>query len=170
MDFVRYTAKEDLTSVTELYGGRKVPLNHSFSVPHDLGDPDDEPFVRANAYRIHDVSKWKDLALKFVVSCWRDASLPLGENDEALRRCREFVARECLPVCRQVMERASRWDMDGDGLVENSAEAPDQTYDTWRMDGPSSYCNSLWLAALRGFVEMAKGEKDVENYEKILEK
>ena len=42
------------------------------SVPHDLGDPEDEPLENVNAYRIHDVSDWKDLNLKFVVSVCRD--------------------------------------------------------------------------------------------------
>lgn len=28
---------------------------------------EDEPFVRINAYQIHDISFWKDLNLKFVL-------------------------------------------------------------------------------------------------------
>ena len=36
-------------------------------MPHDLGDPEDEPWVRVNSYNIHDVSHWRDLNLKLVL-------------------------------------------------------------------------------------------------------
>ena len=36
-------------------------------MPHDLGDPEDEPWVRVNSYNIHDVSEWRDLNLKLVL-------------------------------------------------------------------------------------------------------
>lgn len=41
-------------------------------MPHDLGDPEGEPFSDVNAYVIHDVSEWKDLNLKFILSINRD--------------------------------------------------------------------------------------------------
>ena len=40
------------------------------TVPHDLGDPCDEPWVRVNSYNIHDVSQWRDLNLKLVLQVW----------------------------------------------------------------------------------------------------
>ena len=46
------------------------------TVPHDLGDPCDEPWVRVNSYNIHDVSQWRDLNLKLVLQVW-DFSLVL---------------------------------------------------------------------------------------------
>lgn len=33
---------------------------------------DEEPFKLINSYPIHDVSDWKDLNPKYVVSCYRD--------------------------------------------------------------------------------------------------
>ena len=33
-------------------------------VPHDLGNPADEPWIITNAYVMHDTGKWKDLNLK----------------------------------------------------------------------------------------------------------
>ena len=39
-------------------------------MPHDLGDPCDEPWVRVNSYNIHDVSEWRDLNLKLVLQVW----------------------------------------------------------------------------------------------------
>ena len=39
-------------------------------MPHDLGDPCDEPWVRVNSYNIHDVSQWRDLNLKLVLQVW----------------------------------------------------------------------------------------------------
>ena len=174
MDFVRFTAAGDGgATVKELYGGRRVGRSPEYSVPHDLGDPEDEPFVRVNAYRIHDVSQWKDLPLKFVLSSWRDTVLlSRPGQEEKVRKCAEFLSREAWPVCQQAMERALlRWDADGDGLIENSGR-PDQTYDTWRMDGPSAYCNSLWLAALRGHVELGRRidrGKDVEKFGAVMD-
>lgn len=39
------------------------------------------------------------------------------------------------PACRTVIEKALLWDQDDDGLIENS-RSPDQTFDSWLMDGP----------------------------------
>lgn len=37
--------------------------------------PDDEPWLRVNAYLIHDTADWKDLNLKFVLQVYRDFHL-----------------------------------------------------------------------------------------------
>lgn len=39
------------------------------------------------------------------------------------------------PACKVVIEKSLKWDTDNDGLIENS-KCPDQTFDTWLMDGP----------------------------------
>lgn len=39
------------------------------------------------------------------------------------------------PACKAIMERSMEYDQDNDGLIENS-KMPDQTYDSWVMDGP----------------------------------
>lgn len=62
--------------------------------------------------------------------------------------------RAMFPVCRTVIEKSMAWDQDGDGLIENS-RSPDQTFDTWTMDGPSAYCAGLWLSSLHCMSAMA---------------
>jgi non-lysosomal glucosylceramidase len=49
-------------------------------------------------------------------------------------------------TCKLVMNKTIEFDKDNDGLIENS-NAPDQTYDTWNMSGPSVYCGGLYLAS-----------------------
>ena len=39
------------------------------------------------------------------------------------------------PACKTIIEKTMEWDKDGDGLIENS-KCPDQTYDSWVMEGP----------------------------------
>lgn len=39
------------------------------------------------------------------------------------------------PACKTVIEKAMTWDKDGDGLIENN-RCPDQTFDSWHMEGP----------------------------------
>lgn len=42
-------------------------------IKHVLSPPtDDEPWLRVNAYLIHDTADWKDLNLKFVLQVYRD--------------------------------------------------------------------------------------------------
>lgn len=40
--------------------------------PGPLPSTDDEPWLRVNAYLIHDTADWKDLNLKFVLQVYRD--------------------------------------------------------------------------------------------------
>lgn len=55
-----------------LYDGKVMPRKVKNCVPHDLGDPDEEPFTLINCYNIHDVNDWKDLNTKFVLQVYRD--------------------------------------------------------------------------------------------------
>ncbi|CAH1646576.1 unnamed protein product [Spodoptera littoralis] len=63
-----------------LYDGKSVKFKIKESIPHDLGDPEDEPFANINAYNVHDVSDWKDLNLKFILQVIRDYRLLRGHN------------------------------------------------------------------------------------------
>ncbi|XP_069194516.1 non-lysosomal glucosylceramidase isoform X2 [Procambarus clarkii] len=143
-DMAQWTISADLTPRTHLFRGNKGVRKLANAVPHDAGDPEDEPFVRVNAYQIHDTSFWKDLNLKFVLQVFRDYSFFKDQD----------YITHMWPVCRAVMDRCFTYDRDGDGLIENEGEA-DQTYDSWIMHGPSAYCSSLWVAALAVMVEMA---------------
>ncbi|XP_031554727.1 non-lysosomal glucosylceramidase-like [Actinia tenebrosa] len=129
-----------MTMMNGHYCTRKVPG----CVPHDIGDPDEDPWDRVNAYHIHDTSKWKDLNLKFVLQVYRDY---VATHDV-------YYLQDMWPVTKTVMTKSMTYDRDGDGLIENSGLA-DQTYDAWPVSGPSAYCGGLWLAALRVMAEIA---------------
>lgn len=80
--------------------------------------------------------------------------------------------KDMYPVCQSVMEKTLEFDKDGDGLIENM-NAPDQTYDTWNMTGPSIYCGGLFLAGLHVMSVMASilnQPNDCIKYREILEK
>ena len=50
-DFCQFTSSQDNTVINELYGGKKMLRNRADSVPHDLGDPEEDPYLLVNAYR-----------------------------------------------------------------------------------------------------------------------
>ena len=126
--------------------GRAAPRKMGGSVPHDVGGPSDDPFLRPNLYKYQDVNDWVDLGPKLVLQVWRDA-VAAGDDMALLRAA--------WPTVNAVLERLARHDRDDDGLPEHAGE-PDQTYDTWPMHGPSAYGGSLWLAALAAAVAMAE--------------
>ena len=117
------------------------------AAPHDLGSPDEDPFVNVNQYNYQDLSNWRDLNSKYVLTIWRDYALT-GGNDQ------EFLSYSWSAV-KQAMEHLRRYDTDGDGLIKNGG-FPDQTYDEWVAHGESAYSGSLYLAALRATAAMAK--------------
>lgn len=51
---------------------------------------DDEPWVRANAYLIHDTADWKDLNLKYVLQVYRDYYLTQDEQ----------YLKDMWPICQ----------------------------------------------------------------------
>ncbi|XP_043279338.1 non-lysosomal glucosylceramidase [Venturia canescens] len=149
-------------SRTLIFRGGKAARKVAGSVPHDMGDPSEEPFERINAYPIHDVSNWKDLNPKFVLSCYRDYAMT--GNSQQLK--------DFWVTLKEVIEHSMRSDKDGDGLIENSG-IPDHTYDLWMPEGPSSYCGSLWLGALRCFTKIAEildHKETAMEYEAVLAK
>lgn len=126
-------------------------------VPHDLGNPADEPWIATNAYVMHDTGKWKDLNMKYVLTSWRDYVVLSEEHQE-------FLFHTWPAVKMIMLEALENWDQNGDGMIENFGKA-DQTYDAWQMEGVSAYCGSLWLASLRASIEMARlmGDETTEN-------
>jgi non-lysosomal glucosylceramidase len=114
-----------------------------------VGGPEDDPFLRVNAYRYQDINIWKDLNCKYVLQLWRDARA-LGDDD---------LLRDAWPGIVRALDHVATFDKDGDGLPEHDGD-PDQTYDTWPMAGPSAYCGALWLAALRAAIQIGARVKD----------
>ena len=64
------------------------------------------------------------------------------------------LLRELYPCCRHCMHKTDAFDLDGDGVIENSS-APDQTYDIWTCSGISAYCGGLYVTACRAMTAMA---------------
>jgi non-lysosomal glucosylceramidase len=148
-DLLGTVAGIDTTPVTIEASGVVGTRKAAHAVPHDVGGPDEDPFVRPNRYRFQDVNGWIDLAPKLALQVWRDVVL-LG--DEAL-------VAEARPVVEPALRRLAAQDTDGDGLPDH-AGLPDQTYDTWPMHGPSAYGGLLWLGALRAAEELARRDGD----------
>jgi non-lysosomal glucosylceramidase len=154
LDLLAAIPVDDPEIVTVQASGLLAPRKVGGTVPHDVGGPEDDPFYRPNWYHFQDVSDWKDLGPKFVLQAWRDAVAVDPADGDAL-------IRAVWPTVVDVMTRLSARDRDGDGLPEHDG-LPDQTYDTWPMQGPSAYGGSLWLAALAAAEAMAGRLGDTE--------
>ncbi|MEO1522572.1 MAG: GH116 family glycosyl hydrolase, partial [Cyanobacteria bacterium J06633_2] len=113
------------------------------ATPHDLGAPNEHPWEKTNYTAYQDCNLWKDLASDFVLQVYRDFVFT-GRTDVS------FLA-ECWDAVERSLHYLKAFDLDGDGIPENSG-APDQTFDDWRMQGVSAYCGGLWLAALEAAI------------------
>lgn len=143
-DFASQLTQDDQTPRLHQWERSSFPLNPSGSCPHDLGGPNEDPFVVPNSYTYRDATLWKDLNCDLVLCLWRD-----GEKMGGEWRARHFGAVE------KAIEHLQQFDRDGDGLIENEG-IPDQTFDNIPMTGPSSYCGGLWIAALMAGARMAE--------------
>ena len=159
-DFVESVDVHDPATVEIQWSGLPATRKCPGALPHDVGGPADDPFLRLNAYRFQNVNIWKDLNCKFVLQLWRDGVVL--EDPELLRAA--------WPAVVTALDHVGAFDRDGDGLPEHDGE-PDQTYDTWPMRGPSAYGGGLWLAALRAAIEigtLAGDEPVVARYRDLL--
>lgn len=125
--------------------GKFSPRKKRSIVPHDIGAPGEDPWIKVNAYNLHDSSRWKDLNPKFVLQIYRDY---IATGDKY------FVA-DVWDAVHEAIEHVSQFDQDDDGLIENEG-IPDQTYDVWSVTGASAYTGGLWLACLSAAAEMAE--------------
>lgn len=130
---------------TYFFSGDKAPRKVQDVIPHDLGSPLEDPWIKINAYNAQDVSRWKDLNPKFVLQVARDTFLT---GDKAF-------LEEVWQAVQQSIDFMFQFDKDGDGMIENEG-FPDQTYDVWSAKGPSAYCGGLWLACLQAAAALAK--------------
>jgi non-lysosomal glucosylceramidase len=137
-------ASDDRTRVIGYYYtiGVESPLairKAKGATPHDLGAPNEHVWEKTNYTAYQDCNLWKDLGSDFVLQVYRDY-LFTGAKDV------EFLA-ECWDAIVETLHYLKQFDLDGDGIPENSG-APDQTFDDWRLQGVSAYCGGLWIAAL----------------------
>ncbi|MCC0031338.1 MAG: hypothetical protein H6891_14585, partial [Brucellaceae bacterium] len=147
------TAREDGEQRFHLRSSERYPRQRPGMLPHDLGAPNADPFVRANDYAYQDSSRWKDLNAMFAICAWRDVA-----RDPVL-------AAEFHPAVTLAMESLAAFDRDGDGMIENDG-TPDQTFDNIPMTGISAYCGGLWLAALRAAARIAAHAGDTISHDR----
>jgi non-lysosomal glucosylceramidase len=150
-DFAATVDIDDPEIVQTGWHDTMAPWKVRGAMPHDLGGPKGDPFLRPNIYHWRDINIWKDLNSKFVLQVWRDVLLVPAP----------LFARETWPAVVQAMDYLGRFDRDGDGLPEHDGQ-PDQTYDAWNMLGPSAYSGALWLAALRATIRLGEIVGDTE--------
>lgn len=103
---LQYDYKDAISSeITDmrkcLYDGKSCPRKVKNAVPHDLGDPAEDPLVAINAYPIHDINQWKDLGTKFILQVYRDFhALRQFEQPKGASACKynsiEFIDKESL--------------------------------------------------------------------------
>jgi Predicted bile acid beta-glucosidase len=109
-------------------------------IPHDLGlKRIDMPSDGTTA-----PPQWKDLCCKYILIIWRNYYL--WKNKEYLERL--------YPTVKKAMIWEMGTDRNGDGLPDN--EGADQTYDVWDFYGTNAYTSSIYLAALKAIIEMAR--------------
>ncbi|MEM9949017.1 MAG: GH116 family glycosyl hydrolase [Cyanobacteria bacterium P01_D01_bin.36] len=124
-----------------------APRKLKGATPHDLGAPNENPWIATNYTSYQDCNQWKDLSSDFVLQVYR-VFQSTGSTDI------DFLA-ECWPAVVETLRYTKLFDTDGDGLIENSG-APDQTFDDWRLQGISAYCGGLWIAALSAAIAMGE--------------
>jgi non-lysosomal glucosylceramidase len=117
------------------------------ATPHDLGAPNEHPWEKTNYTSYQDCNLWKDLPCDFVLQVYRDFVLTGATDWELLW--------DCWPAIVQTLNYLKTFDLDNDGIPENSG-APDQTFDDWRLQGVSAYCGGLWLAALEAAIAIGE--------------
>jgi len=144
-DFAATVDLDDPEVVTVGWKGTRAQRKRRGAMPHDLGGPAEDPFLRPNVYNWRDINIWKDLNSKFVLQVWRDVALVPAPD----------LARTTWPAVVQALDYLAAFDRDGDGLPEHDGQ-PDQTYDMWSMTGPSAYSGALWLAALRAAMRLGE--------------
>ncbi len=151
-DYAHALSVEDDEVFTYFFSGDKAPRKVKHAIPHDLGSPLEDPWIKINAYNAQDVSRWKDLNPKFVLQVARDYFLT---KDQAF-------LDDVWPAVKEAITFMYQFDKNGDGMIENEG-FPDQTYDVWSAKGPSAYCGGLWLACLQAGAALAEvmDEKDL---------
>jgi non-lysosomal glucosylceramidase len=153
VDFAHTVPDDDPRTRQIQASGEIARRKVSGAVPHDLGSPDENPWIDTNSYLYQNVNRWKDLNAKFVLRLYRDALLL---DDPSL-------ITDHWDAVTLAMDYLGAMDGDGDGIPENEG-IPDQTYDTWPATGVSAYSGSLWLAALAASREMAQTVGDTTAY------
>ncbi len=117
-------------------------------VPHDLGSPRKRPWTVLNGFDWQNGNVWKDLNPKFPLRAYRDFLADGGIDMGFLMKMFEASVAALDTLERRFGDKVSH--------VPLNEGIPDQTYDTWRMEGQSAYVGLLWLAGLKATVRMGE--------------
>ncbi len=117
-------------------------------VPHDLGSPRQRPWTVLNAFDWQNANVWKDLNPRFPLRAYRDFLADGGFDIGFLMKMFEASVLALDTLERRFGDKASH--------VPLNEGIPDQTYDTWRMEGESAYVGLLWLAGLKAAIRMGE--------------
>lgn len=145
--FARAISTSDRTLRSIGYNRATALRKVANATPHDLGAPNEHPWEKTNYTSYQDCNLWKDLPCDFVLQVYRDFVLTGATDWELLW--------DCWPAIVQALTYLKTFDLDADGIPENSG-APDQTFDDWRLQGVSAYCGGLWLAALEAAIAIGQ--------------
>ena len=143
--FAKSIFKSDDTLRLIGYNGHLATRKVKGAVPHDLGAPNEHPWEKTNYTSYQDCNLWKDLGSDFVLQVYRDFVLTNSQDIKFLS--------ECWPAIVETLDYLKKFDLDNDGIPENSG-APDQTFDDWELYGISSYCGALWITALEAAIKI----------------
>lgn len=117
-------------------------------IPHDIGSPRKRPWAVLNAFDWQNGNVWKDLNPKFPLRGYRDFVYTGSNDSDFLRR----IFRSSVIALDTLEERFGH----PESHIPLNEGIPDQTYDTWRMEGESAYVTVLWLAALKTACKMGE--------------
>ena len=157
MDFIETVFWND-TTLRSVYFDKSIQETKPYgAVPHDVGNPLDDPWIKQNSYQYQDSNIWKDLNAKLVMQIYRD--YVLTGDDELIFS--DFT----WDAIYLSLEYLHGFDTNGNHLP-NHAGIPDQTYDTLPMANESSYTSSLWISALEAAKEIANMRGDTSNVTK----
>ncbi|RMD71235.1 MAG: bile acid beta-glucosidase [Cyanobacteria bacterium J149] len=145
--FSRAIPTEDKTPRIIGYNQAQAIRKAKGATPHDLGAPNEHPWEKSNYTSYQDCNLWKDLGCDFVLLVYRDYLFTGGLDQDFLWECWDSVV--------ETLHYVKTFDLDGDGIPENSG-APDQTFDDWRLQGISAYCGGLWIAGLEAAIAIGK--------------
>lgn len=121
-DFKDSISQELPETRKHLYDGKSCPRKVINTVPHDLGDPAENPWHQINAYPIHDVSEWRDLNTKFVLQVYRDYYIlnefeQLNSDNASKFSSIEFIDKESLMGEMYILDNRNRIGDDKSNLI-----------------------------------------------------
>ncbi|VDO82617.1 unnamed protein product [Haemonchus placei] len=164
LDFCDQLGRKDTTKATSLCEGTKMELKTISRIPHDMGHPHGEPWMQTNAYILHDTAIWRDLNLKFVLSCWRDYKLIVEkffEPQEAKEILRYFYTQSEV-VIRNAAYCGSLWLASLSSILSMARELGHedaiQRFEDMLDQAKVAFVKKLWNGSYFNFDELSSDQ------------